>query len=146
MDDTALLHRITSRPDVFGGKPIIRDMRISVELILVLRCRPNDPRRCKIRGMGALANPPALAVPFQACPMERRNGTPQRPRKTSKREKGRPARCSIFGIVAGYLAETVVTEHATATRKQRHWARNATTGIARSRCVRRRLAGGLSRA
>ena len=31
-----LLKRITARPDVFGGKPIIRDMRISVELILNL--------------------------------------------------------------------------------------------------------------
>ena len=31
-----LLKRITVRPDVFGGKPIIRDMRISVELILSL--------------------------------------------------------------------------------------------------------------
>ena len=31
-----LLQRVTSRPDVFGGKPIIRDMRISVELILSL--------------------------------------------------------------------------------------------------------------
>ncbi len=32
----ALLARITARPDVFGGKPIIRDMRVSVELILSL--------------------------------------------------------------------------------------------------------------
>lgn len=31
-----LLERITSRPDVFNGKPIIREMRISVELILSL--------------------------------------------------------------------------------------------------------------
>jgi uncharacterized protein (DUF433 family) len=31
-----LLLRITARSDVFGGKPIIRDMRISVELILSL--------------------------------------------------------------------------------------------------------------
>ena len=31
-----LLQRITARADVFGGKPIIRDMRISVELILSL--------------------------------------------------------------------------------------------------------------
>ena len=31
-----LLNRITARPDVFGGKPIVRDMRISVELILSL--------------------------------------------------------------------------------------------------------------
>ena len=36
MVDSALLHRITSRADVFGGKPIIRNMRISVELILGL--------------------------------------------------------------------------------------------------------------
>ncbi len=31
-----LLKRITTRSDVFGGKPIIRDMRISVELVLSL--------------------------------------------------------------------------------------------------------------
>lgn len=31
-----LLQRITARPDVFGGKPIIRDMRVSVELVLSL--------------------------------------------------------------------------------------------------------------
>lgn len=31
-----LLERVTARPDVFGGKPIIRDMRISVELVLSL--------------------------------------------------------------------------------------------------------------
>lgn len=28
-----LLSRITARPEVFGGKPVIRDMRISVELV-----------------------------------------------------------------------------------------------------------------
>ena len=31
-----LLSRITARPDVFGGKPTVRDMRISVELVLSL--------------------------------------------------------------------------------------------------------------
>ena len=31
-----LLQRITARPDVFGAKPIIRDLRVSVELILSL--------------------------------------------------------------------------------------------------------------
>ena len=31
-----LLKRITVRPEVFGGKPIIRNMRISVEMILSL--------------------------------------------------------------------------------------------------------------
>ena len=35
-DNGKLLERITARPDVFGGKPIVRDMRISVELILSL--------------------------------------------------------------------------------------------------------------
>ena len=29
-----LLNRITVRPDIFGGKPIIRDMRIAVEHVL----------------------------------------------------------------------------------------------------------------
>lgn len=36
MSNTNLLARITARPEVFGGKPIVRDMRISVELILSL--------------------------------------------------------------------------------------------------------------
>ncbi len=31
-----LLDRITADPEIFGGKPIIRGMRISVELILSL--------------------------------------------------------------------------------------------------------------
>ena len=33
-DDNELLERITVRSDVFGGKPIIRDMRIAVEHVL----------------------------------------------------------------------------------------------------------------
>jgi uncharacterized protein (DUF433 family) len=36
MSQAPLLQRITSRPDVFNGKPIIRDLRVSVELILSL--------------------------------------------------------------------------------------------------------------
>ena len=36
MSHSELLKRITVRPDVFGGKPIVRDMRLSVELILSL--------------------------------------------------------------------------------------------------------------
>lgn len=35
-EHSKLLERITARPDVFGGKPIVRDMRISVETILSL--------------------------------------------------------------------------------------------------------------
>lgn len=35
-DDVDLLDRITVRADIFGGKPIIRDMRIAVEHILAM--------------------------------------------------------------------------------------------------------------
>ena len=36
MIDKKLMSRITADPKIFGGKPIIRGMRISVELILSL--------------------------------------------------------------------------------------------------------------
>lgn len=36
MTDPELLKRITANPEIFGGKPIIRGMRIPVELILSL--------------------------------------------------------------------------------------------------------------
>ena len=36
MNDENLMARITANPKIFGGKPIIRGMRISVELILSL--------------------------------------------------------------------------------------------------------------
>jgi len=36
MQDEALLSRITADPEIFGGKPVVRGMRISVELILSL--------------------------------------------------------------------------------------------------------------
>lgn len=32
--EAELLARITVRPEIFGGKPIIRDMRIAVEQVL----------------------------------------------------------------------------------------------------------------
>ena len=35
-DNQELLTRIAARPEVFDGKPIVRDMRISVELVLSL--------------------------------------------------------------------------------------------------------------
>ena len=38
-----LLARITARPDMFGGKPIVRDMRISVELVLSLLTQGGSP-------------------------------------------------------------------------------------------------------
>ena len=36
MIDEKLLRRITANPEIFGGKPIVRGLRISVELILSL--------------------------------------------------------------------------------------------------------------
>ena len=36
MEEAELLKRITANPEIFGGKPIIRGMRISVECILSL--------------------------------------------------------------------------------------------------------------
>jgi uncharacterized protein (DUF433 family) len=36
MSDEPLLQRITANPEIFAGKPIIRGMRISVELVLSL--------------------------------------------------------------------------------------------------------------
>lgn len=36
MADDVLLKRITTNPEIFDGKPIIRGMRISAELILSL--------------------------------------------------------------------------------------------------------------
>ncbi len=36
MNEQELLKRITATPEIFGGKPIVRGMRISVELILSL--------------------------------------------------------------------------------------------------------------
>lgn len=36
LPDPKLLERITANPEIFGGKPIIRGMRIPVDLILGL--------------------------------------------------------------------------------------------------------------
>jgi uncharacterized protein (DUF433 family) len=35
-DNNALLSRITANPRIFGGKPIVRGLRLSVELVLSL--------------------------------------------------------------------------------------------------------------
>ena len=43
MTDQALLERITADPSIFGGKPIIRGMRVSVELILSLLAQGEEP-------------------------------------------------------------------------------------------------------
>ena len=41
--DEHLLKRITVRPEVFGGKPIIRDMRIAVEHVLGMLAAGETP-------------------------------------------------------------------------------------------------------
>lgn len=43
MTDESLLKRITADPAIFGGKPIIRGMRVSVELILSLLAQGVTP-------------------------------------------------------------------------------------------------------
>lgn len=72
-----LLWRITARPDVFGGKPIIRNMRISVELVLSLLAQgvtpeailddypglePDDIRACTAYAHAVIANDTLSAV------------------------------------------------------------------------------------
>ena len=73
-----LLNRITTRADVFGGKPIVRDMRISVEMIIslmvqgeteqdILRDYPDlereDIRACLAYARSKVARPPKRRVP-----------------------------------------------------------------------------------
>ena len=43
MIEPRLLERIRSNPEIFGGKPIIRDLRISVELMLSLLAQGETP-------------------------------------------------------------------------------------------------------
>ena len=42
MPEDSLLKRITMRPDVLDGKPIIRDMRIAVEHVLSMLAAGDD--------------------------------------------------------------------------------------------------------
>ena len=71
MTDEELLKRITANPEIFGGKPIIRGMRISVELILSLLAQgekdrailedypdlePDDLRACLAYAHAVIAN------------------------------------------------------------------------------------------
>lgn len=77
MRHSELLSRITARPEVFGGKPIVRDMRISVELILSLLAQgvtpeailedypelePDDIRACTAYAHAVIANDTLSAV------------------------------------------------------------------------------------
>ena len=53
-DESDLLDRITVRRDVFGGKPIIRDMRVAVEHVLgMLAGRRGGEDPAGVPGTGA---------------------------------------------------------------------------------------------
>ena len=43
MTDETLLERITASPEIFDGKPVIRGMRVSVELVLSLLAQGETP-------------------------------------------------------------------------------------------------------
>lgn len=75
--DRDLLQRITANPAIFGGKPIIRGMRISVELILSLLAQgesvetilddypdlePDDVRACLAYARAVIAHDSIDAV------------------------------------------------------------------------------------
>jgi uncharacterized protein (DUF433 family) len=72
-----LLSRITVRPDVFGGKPIVRDMRISVDTIVSLMVQgetqesiladfpdlePDNIRACLAYARASLARSPKVGL------------------------------------------------------------------------------------
>lgn len=60
-DDIDPLDRVTVRADIFGGKPIVRDMRIAVEHILAMLAAGDTPDTI-------LAEYPALeAEDVRAC-------------------------------------------------------------------------------
>ena len=76
-EQTNLLRRITARPEVFGGKLIIRDMRVSVELVLSLLAQgvtseailddypdlePDDIRACTAYAHAVIARDTLSAV------------------------------------------------------------------------------------
>jgi uncharacterized protein (DUF433 family) len=80
-DLDALLRRITVRHDVFSGKPIIRDLRISVELIVSLLAQgvtaedilddypalePDDVRACLAYAHAVIAHDSLDAVAVEA--------------------------------------------------------------------------------
>ena len=77
MDNSQLLTRITARAGVFGGKPIIRDMRVSVETVLSLlaqgasseeilddypKLEPDDIRACIAYAHAVIAGDTLAAV------------------------------------------------------------------------------------
>jgi uncharacterized protein (DUF433 family) len=82
MNNSSLLERITVNPAIFGGKPIIRGLRISVEMILdllsqgvaedeLLEDYPDleleDLRACLAYAKAVIANEELESVNFQSA-------------------------------------------------------------------------------
>ena len=65
--ETELLKRITVRPDIFGGKPIIRDMRVAVEHVLANLAAGEtveDLLELSVPRTGRYSRVPALRAPL----------------------------------------------------------------------------------
>lgn len=84
MPQQDLLNRISANPEIFGGKPMIRGMRISVELVLSLLAQgesveailadypdlePEDIRACIASARAVIAHDSldAVRVPVRRC-------------------------------------------------------------------------------
>ena len=82
MSNTGLLNRITANQNTLGGKPTIRNIRISVELILSLMAQgadqaellddypdlePEDIRTCKAYAHAVIAGDSLSAVRIEDC-------------------------------------------------------------------------------
>ena len=108
-DRQELLQRITGRPDVFGGKPIIRDMRIAVEHILGMLAagdtaetilqeypdlRPEDLRACLAYSYTVVVGELMQAVRVRAISqgsLDEMSATPEiRPNERESRPGERP--------------------------------------------------------
>ena len=104
-----LLKRITARPDVYGGKPIIRDLRISVELILSLltqgvttdailedypELEPEDIRACTAYAHAVIAKDSldAVSIGWECEKRQRRLTRSSRFDLTPTAHRGHPGR------------------------------------------------------
>lgn len=92
-----LLRRITARPDVFGGKPIIRDLRVSVESVLAFLAQGVAPEEIvhdhpdlEIEDIHACAAYARLAVARDAAAVTAGEGARPRPGASPAGSASRP--------------------------------------------------------
>ena len=104
-DSQELLQRVTARPDVFGGKPIIRDMRIAVEHILGMLAAgetvetilqeypelgPEDLRACFAYAYSVVAGESTQAVRLRTISQGRLDEMSASPEIDPKERESRP--------------------------------------------------------